>query len=195
MQPIIDADTHISESEEMWAMFDKEMYGRRPVLLSLPDDTLYGNWNKTWLIDGNIFPKPAGKGGFRLITPSASKIQSNRKDLSVACRDMTDVPSRLADMDRLGIAGQPQQPRFLARREHNLDCRKRVGQSFARSFEVGFLAGPALEKGIDPPGTRKRGQVALLVRREEMRRDLPDVGVVADLFDIDPKRAAIGHRN
>ena len=68
MQPIIDADTHISESAEMWAMFDKEMYGRRPVLLSLPDDTLYGNWNKTWLIDGNIFPKPAGKGGFRLIT-------------------------------------------------------------------------------------------------------------------------------
>ena len=33
MQPIIDADTHISESEEMWAMFDKSMYGRRPVLL------------------------------------------------------------------------------------------------------------------------------------------------------------------
>ena len=106
MQPIIDADTHISESEEMWAMFDKEMYGRRPVLLSLPDNTLYGNWNKTWLIDGNIFPKPAGKGGFRLITPSASKIQSNRKDLTVACRDMTDIPSRLADMDRLGIATQ-----------------------------------------------------------------------------------------
>ena len=106
MQPIIDADTHISESEEMWAMFDKEMYGRRPVLLSLPDNTLYGNWNKTWLIDGNIFPKPAGKGGFRLITPSASKIQSDRKDLTVACREMTDIPSRLADMDRLGIATQ-----------------------------------------------------------------------------------------
>ena len=106
MQPIIDADTHISESPEMWAMFDKEMYGRRPVLLSLPDDTLYGSWNKTWLIDGNIFPKPAGKGGFRLITPSASKVQANRKDLSVACRDMTDIPGRLADMDRLGIATQ-----------------------------------------------------------------------------------------
>ena len=106
MQPIIDADTHISESAEMWAMFDSEMYGRRPVLLSLPDDTLYGSWNKTWLIDGNIFPKPAGKGGFRLITPSASKIQSNRKDLSIACRDMTDIPGRLTDMERLGIATQ-----------------------------------------------------------------------------------------
>ncbi|MBM4298222.1 MAG: hypothetical protein FJ143_10830, partial [Deltaproteobacteria bacterium] len=106
MQAVIDADTHVSESEEMWAMFDKEMYGRRPVLLSLPDDTLYGGWDKTWLIDGNIFPKPVGKGGFRLITPSAAKIQANRKDLRVACRDMTDIPARLADMDRLGIATQ-----------------------------------------------------------------------------------------
>ena len=65
MQPIIDADTHIAESAAMWQMIDKEMYPRRPVLLSLPDDTLYGGWNATWLIDGNIFPKPVGKGGFR----------------------------------------------------------------------------------------------------------------------------------
>lgn len=106
MQAVIDADTHVSESEAMWAHFDMELYGRRPVLLSLPDDTLYGNWNKTWLIDGNIFPKPTGKGGFRLITPSTSRIQANRKDLSVACRDMTDIAARLADMDRLGIAMQ-----------------------------------------------------------------------------------------
>ena len=55
MQAIIDADPHVSESEEMWAMFDKEMYGRRPVLLSLPDDTLYGNWNKTWLIGRSLY--------------------------------------------------------------------------------------------------------------------------------------------
>ena len=62
MQPIIDADTHIAESEAMWQMIDEKMYPRRPVLLSLPDDTLYGGWNATWLIDGNIFPKPVGKG-------------------------------------------------------------------------------------------------------------------------------------
>jgi len=84
MQPIIDADTHVAESEAMWQLIDREMYGRRPVLLSLPDDTLYGNWNKTWLIDGNIFPKPAGKGGFRLITRPAQKEQSNPKALAVA---------------------------------------------------------------------------------------------------------------
>ena len=33
MAGIIDADTHISEGEAMWAMFDKEMYPRRPVML------------------------------------------------------------------------------------------------------------------------------------------------------------------
>ena len=48
---------------------------RRPVLISVPDNTLYGDRNAIWLIDGNIFPKPAGKGGFALITPSAAKRQ------------------------------------------------------------------------------------------------------------------------
>ena len=91
MPGVIDADTHIAESEAMWQMIDEKMYPRRPVLLSLPDDTLYGGWNATWLIDGNIFPKPVGKGGFRLVTPSASKIQSNRRDIQVGCRELTDV--------------------------------------------------------------------------------------------------------
>ena len=37
MQPVIDADTHIAESEAMWQMIDERMHPRRPVLLSLPD--------------------------------------------------------------------------------------------------------------------------------------------------------------
>src|SRR5438874_645784 len=73
MAGIIDADTHISEGEAMWAMMDKDMYQRRPVLVKCSDDTLYGPRNAFWLIDGNIFPKPNGKGSFRLITPAASK--------------------------------------------------------------------------------------------------------------------------
>ena len=56
MPGIIDADTHISEGEAMWAMMDKDMYHRRPVLLKAPEDTLYGARNAFWLIDGNIFP-------------------------------------------------------------------------------------------------------------------------------------------
>jgi predicted TIM-barrel fold metal-dependent hydrolase len=106
MAGIIDADTHISEGEAMWSMMDKEMYARRPVLLKSPEDTLYGPRNAFWLIDGNIFPKPNGKGSFRLITPSASKLETSRGDIHLAYREMTDIPGRLRDMDKLGVDKQ-----------------------------------------------------------------------------------------
>jgi predicted TIM-barrel fold metal-dependent hydrolase len=106
MSGVIDSDTHIAESNSMWALIDKEMYPRRPVLLSGPEDTLYGPRNAFWLIDGNIFPKPAGKGSFRLITPSATKHESSRGDIQIACREMTNIPARLSDMDHLSVEKQ-----------------------------------------------------------------------------------------
>ena len=106
MQGIIDADTHISEGAAMWAMMDKAMLPRRPVLLSVPDDTWYGNRNAFWLIDGEIYPKPAGKGSFALVTPSEQKVQEGRKDSTPATREMTDIKGRLADMDKLNTALQ-----------------------------------------------------------------------------------------
>ena len=106
MLGVVDSDTHVAESLSMWNLIDADMRHRRPVLVSMPDDTLYKDWNALWLIDGNIFPKPVGKGGFRLITPSESKIQSSRKDIRVGCREITDVAARLADMDRLGVETQ-----------------------------------------------------------------------------------------
>src|SRR5438105_6921876 len=100
---VVDADTHISESEAMRDLLDREMYHRRPVLLSVPEDTLYGERNAFWLIDGNIFPKPAGRGGFNLITPSAAKRQQVRTDISVGCRDLTDPEAHLKDIHGLGF--------------------------------------------------------------------------------------------
>ena len=41
MPGVLDADTHIAESEAMWSFIDKEMYPRRPVLAKIPDDTWY----------------------------------------------------------------------------------------------------------------------------------------------------------
>lgn len=64
MTGIIDADTHIAESESMWSLIDEIMYHRRPVMLSVPDDTLYRDFNVVWLIDGNIFPKPRARAAF-----------------------------------------------------------------------------------------------------------------------------------
>lgn len=106
MNGIIDADTHISEGEAMWAMMDKAMQPRRPLMLSVPEDTWFGNRNAFWLIDGEIYPKPAGKGSFALVTPSAQKVQDGRKDSTVASREMTAIKTRLADMDRLNTAAQ-----------------------------------------------------------------------------------------
>ena len=103
MGPIVDADTHVAESEHMWALLEKEMHPQRPILMRVPDDTVYKSSNAFWLIDGNIVPKPAGKAGNRLITPSASKQQSSRKDPSIESRELTDPALRLKDMDRLKI--------------------------------------------------------------------------------------------
>lgn len=103
MKGVVDADTHIVESEHIWNLFDKEMYPQRPILASVPDDTLYKNRNAFWLIDGRIVPKPSGKGSFFLVTPSASKHESSRGDIHLACRELTDPEARIADMDKLGV--------------------------------------------------------------------------------------------
>ncbi len=106
MAGIIDADTHIAESESMWKLLPEEMYHRRPVMVSVPDDTVYGGFNVLWLIDGKVFPKPSGRGGFRIITPTASKREAARTDISIGCREITDVASRLADMDKANVEVQ-----------------------------------------------------------------------------------------
>ena len=101
MNGIIDADTHISEGEAMWALIETPMQPRRPIMLSVPEDTWYGNRNAFWLIDGEIYPKPAGKGSFALVTPSAQRVQEGRKDSTPQTREMTDIRGRLADLDKL----------------------------------------------------------------------------------------------
>ena len=103
MPEVLDADTHIAESEAMWSFIDKEMYPRRPVLARIPDDTWYGERNAFWLIDGEIFPKPAGKASFSLITPSAQKKESARGDIHLQVRELTDPVARLRDMDKIGV--------------------------------------------------------------------------------------------
>ena len=37
---IIDADTHVAESEQMWALLERQVYPRRPIMMRVPDDTL-----------------------------------------------------------------------------------------------------------------------------------------------------------
>ena len=188
MKPVIDADTHIAESEAMWNMMDTAMRHRRPVLLAMPDDTLYKDWNATWLIDGNIFPKPLGKGGFRLITPSAAKNQSKRTDISIACREMTDIPARLADMDRHGIDTQVVYPTlFLIYLTDDPDLDVALARAYNRfmaqacaksNHRIRWVAIPPLrsiEESVKELKTAKQnGTVGVFFRGMEGDRTLDD---------------------
>ena len=104
MAGIIDADTHIAEPREMWNFLDPEWYPRRPVVVEVPGDTLYQNSNHMWLIDGNIYPRAAGKGGMLLVTPTS---QARNQDLPDAkSRELIDLDRRFRDMERIGTDSQ-----------------------------------------------------------------------------------------
>src|SRR5581483_3208442 len=87
MAYVLDADTHICEPAAMWDLLPQEFYRRRPVMAKLPSDTLYGGRNAVWVIDGNIFPKPAGKGGCSLATPCQTDFGLARTDIEIANRE------------------------------------------------------------------------------------------------------------
>jgi len=113
MRTVWDADTHIAEPPEMWNFLDPEWYPRRPVIVSLPEDTQYGASDHMWLIDGQIFPKPAGRGGNILVTPSAQSSLRDRVDIKA--RELLDLPMRFADMQATQVDVQVVYPTlFLA---------------------------------------------------------------------------------
>jgi len=178
MNGIIDADTHISEGEAMWALIDKPMQPRRPIMLSVPEDTRYGNRNAFWLIDGEIYPKPAGKGSFALVTPSAQRVQEGRKDSTPQTREMTDIRGRLADMDKLHTEMQIVYPTlFLVynTRDRELEvalCRaynrflaQACAQSFGRMTWVAVLPFQSMSAAIDEIRVAKQnGAVGIFFR-------------------------------
>ena len=108
----IDADTHLFESMQVWDCIDEDMYTRRPIIVSGPADTVYRR-SSFWLIDGNIFPKSAGKGGFLLGTPTEPSQIETTPD--VRARELLDLDGRLQAMDLMGVATQVIYPTlFLA---------------------------------------------------------------------------------
>jgi hypothetical protein len=94
MPGIIDADTHIIEPEAIWDYFDPAMESRKPVLVRT------GSTNR-WLINGNLVPKPEGRGGQRLATPPAGDGRTETRDWKV--RALADIDSRLEDATKMGV--------------------------------------------------------------------------------------------
>ena len=115
MPGVVDADTHVLESQDMWDDFDDggEMYPYRPLLVNLPGDTSWGGRNAFWLIDGETYPKSAGSNSFPLHTPTTAIFEVERTDIVVGARQMTDVPTRLKDMDDRGDGSARGLPDFV----------------------------------------------------------------------------------
>src|ERR671932_1708173 len=104
MSTVWDADTHVAEPPEMWNFLEPEWFPRRPVVVQVPEDTQYGRVDHMWLIDGQIFPKPAGRGGNLLVTPTVQTAVRDRGD--VKSRELLDLQTRFADMQATNVDRQ-----------------------------------------------------------------------------------------
>src|SRR5438477_4205177 len=103
MQNVIDADTHVVESEGIWDLFDPDMRARRPVLVA-HEDPATGRPSNRWLIDGALVPHPPGKGGQGLQTPPTDP--EARAQRTWTTKALLDVPARLDDADEMGVDTQ-----------------------------------------------------------------------------------------
>ena len=103
MRGIIDADTHVVESEAIWGFFDKQMEHRKPVAV-VHEDPATGQRRKRWVIDGTLIPKPDGKGGQALQTPPVDAEEAGGRGWLT--RSLLDIEARLEDADEMGVEMQ-----------------------------------------------------------------------------------------
>ncbi|MGE4338395.1 MAG: amidohydrolase family protein [Pigmentiphaga sp.] len=101
---IIDADSHVIESEQTWSYLDPVYRSRRPVPVAVQGDTPFKDWNTFWLIDRKVRHFGA--------TPIEGNTMAERKAYSVGCQQITDVAERVAAMDRMQVARQVVHPSF-----------------------------------------------------------------------------------
>jgi predicted TIM-barrel fold metal-dependent hydrolase len=128
----VDADTHIHECAAMWEHIDPEFYSRRPIQVTLPEDTVHGDFNAAWIIDGKLYPKPVGQGLFFFRTPTTS-LATQKTWAPVGAQSLEDIPARLADMDNQGIDYQVVFPSlFLAPMADDTKVERAVCQSYNR---------------------------------------------------------------
>ena len=102
---VIDADSHVEESVAMFCSLEKRYYPRRPLALAFDRDTIYGANNAFWVIDGKTFPKLVGRGWTTFRTPTLME-SAQKKPAAIGAQELTDVPARLRDLDKVGIDKQ-----------------------------------------------------------------------------------------
>jgi predicted TIM-barrel fold metal-dependent hydrolase len=99
---IIDADSHVEESEEYWDFLDPQYADRRPIPIVGENRPQLAGMNAFWYIDGRTFPQPVGRG----VTIYGTPIQMARaktKPWSIGSQALTAPQERLRDMDAGGL--------------------------------------------------------------------------------------------
>lgn len=129
---VVDADTHVHESPAIWDFLDPAFRPRRPLVVTVDEDTCYGDFNAMWLIEGRLLPKGAGPGIFAFRTPPTS-LAARKTWAPIPAQTLEDVPSRLADMDRMGIDYEIVFPTlFLAPIAEDMELERALCQAYNR---------------------------------------------------------------
>ena len=148
MSDVIDADTHVIESEGVWRFFDDDLCRRKPALVAFPDpDT--GAVGHRWIIDGEVVPKPNGKGGVFLHTPPMNEQEA--VELDWACRSLTDPATRIAHASRMGVAVQVVYPTmFITYLTDDVELEVALCRSFNRFMADVWAQGEGRLRWVAP---------------------------------------------
>ena len=104
--PMIDADTHVDESEATWKKLEGTPYAKYiPVTITMPpDEAKRAGYNPTnsrcWVVEGRLQNRA---------------IRDEVNHPPRVLRELEDVPGRLAHMDKMGVAVQVIFPTFFIR--------------------------------------------------------------------------------
>src|SRR5215210_2510835 len=93
---VIDADSHVYESDATWDYLPERYKARRPIPITLPPGQApyLGRMNAFWLVDGRAVNWTWGKGTVQIGTPLTST-HAIEKSISVGSQALTDIDARI----------------------------------------------------------------------------------------------------
>ena len=185
MNGIIDADTHVVESERIWDYFPSELRHRRPAAMVYADPETGKNRTR-WLIDGVVVPKPDGKGGQALQTPPADPAELQAAQWQT--KALWDVPTRLLEADSMGVEVQVVFPTlFIAHLTFDPELDVALAQAYNRFMAHAFEEGKGRIRWVAVPPfhdvtgcirelnwAREHGAVGFIARGVEGERSLAE---------------------
>jgi predicted TIM-barrel fold metal-dependent hydrolase len=117
--PIIDADTHVDETEETWQYLSESEQRFRPVTVSQHSaaEGQVPGYDRFWLVDGHL---------------RVRRIRDDKRTgTTQGARELSDIPARLRQMDQLGVDTHVIYPTFFLSR---VTDRPEVEVALCRSY-------------------------------------------------------------